>query len=166
MDSPYSSVPVGSDIVVLGCLMEDEEGCWLSYPADPSGEVGRSYGAVLTSIVDPELARRLAAAGLVAATGRWDGNLMRVTGFDPVAQDWAERYRDVPGGLTPKDGVDLVNSIPAELEETINAVEHFHPDGWTRKIRISVTLAAPEWDAWQTTAEPWVEVIPLMHVLT
>lgn len=165
MNNPYASVPVDSDIVVLGSLMEDEEGFWLSYPVDPSGGVGRSYGAVLTSIADPELARRLATAGLVAATGRWDGHLMRVTGFDPVVQDWAERYRDVPGGLTPKEGADLVNSTPAELEETINAVEHFHPEGWTRKIRISVTLAAPEWDAWQATAEPWVEVIPLMHVL-
>ncbi|MEL4506410.1 hypothetical protein AAEX63_16145 [Luteococcus sp. H138] len=166
MNNPYSSVPVGSDIVVLGSLVEDEQGCWLSYPVDSSGGVGRSYGAVLTSIADPELARQLAAAGLVAATGRWDGHLMRLTGFEPVAQDWTEHYRNFPGGLTPEEAADLVNGTPAELEETINAVEHFHPDGWTRKIRISITLATPEWDAWQATVEPWVEVIPLMYVLT
>ncbi len=166
VDGPYSSVAPGSAIIVLGSLMEDGEGTWLSYPADPDGVAGRSYGAVLTSIVDPDLLRKMSAAGLVAATGLWDGNLMRVTGFDEVDPDWSEPYRNDCHGITPEEGAALVNSTPPELEESINSVEHFHPDGCTRKIRISVTLAAPGWDDWQATVQPWVEVVPLMRVLS
>ena len=166
MNSPYSSVPWGSSVVVLGCLVEDEEGLWLSYPVDPSGGVGRSYGAVLTSIADGDLARQMASAGLMVVTGRWDGELIRVTNFDRVSQDWAEKYLGVAwDGLTPEEAFRLVTSIPAELESSINAIEHCHPGGYTRKIRVSVTLFSPQWDQWRATVDPWVEITPIMHVL-
>lgn len=166
MENPYASVPLGARVAVLAELRNDHEGQWLSYPPNPHGAGERSYGAVPISFPDSTMQYRMECSGLVRTFGYWDQTSLCADDFEPVTHHWSDPYRTRPDGIDHDHVIALLATMPEELEARLNAVEHFHPDKLTRKVEISVPLASRAWDDWIATVQPWIQLQPIMEILS